>query len=200
MTLGGRAHAHPPGAVRGKTRKLDANWPIAPQIHALCEVSGSEKRPRASAGPPNSRPQTRISAWNLLGCHRIFERRKGRAGSAPHPSVTVLSVNKALTISGSLGRFLIPVASRRSARIRLGFPNGTAARACSAMRSVLLLLLVMPVAHTTPKMRAVNRLSRLRGSQHRGIVTFRVMKPRYCRSPAGFEFFHADRFISLQWF
>jgi hypothetical protein len=123
MTLGGRAHAHPPGAVRGKTRKLDANWPIAPQIHAPCEVSGSENRPRASAGPPNSQPQTRISAWNLLGCHRIFERRKGRAGSAPHPSVTVLSVNKALTISGSLGRFLILVASRRSAREQSWAPH-----------------------------------------------------------------------------
>jgi hypothetical protein len=200
MTPGGRAHAHPPGAVRGKTRKLDANWPIAPQIHAPCEVSGSEKRPRASAGPPNSQPQTRISAWNLLGCHRIFERRKGRAGSAPHPSVTVLSVKKALTIIGSLGRFLILAAWRCSACEQSWALPTELPRACSAMRSMLLLLLVMPVAHTTPKMRAENRLSRLRGSQHRGIVTFRVMKPRYCRSPAGFEFFHADRFISLQWF
>jgi hypothetical protein len=56
-----------------KSRKLDANDPIAPQIPAFCL---SDKPPGASADPTRARGQTLACTCNLLGCHRAFEREK----------------------------------------------------------------------------------------------------------------------------
>jgi hypothetical protein len=104
MARAGRAHA-PALADRRRERKLDANDPIAPQIPTIC-APDSDEPPDASADPARDPGQTLVSAWNLLGCHRAFEREKerlaapkSRLGASPlslHHLVAARSVKKAL--------------------------------------------------------------------------------------------------------
>jgi hypothetical protein len=91
-------------------KKWDANGSIAPQMPAFCEAFPREKPqpdrftfpPRPDSGRPC--PRTRVSAWNLMGCHEI---RAGissvkralavpKTGSALHHLVTAVSVKKTL--------------------------------------------------------------------------------------------------------
>jgi hypothetical protein len=56
-------------------------------------------KPRANglADPARPKGQTPVTAWNLLGCHRVYERESGaKPPLALHHLVTALSVKKAL--------------------------------------------------------------------------------------------------------
>jgi hypothetical protein len=108
--VAGRSHAPAPRTIAAWQKKWDANGSIAPQMPAFCETFPLEKPqpdkitffPRPDSG--RSCPQTRVSAWNLMGCHEI---RAGissvkralavpQTGSALHHLVTAVSVKKTL--------------------------------------------------------------------------------------------------------
>jgi hypothetical protein len=72
MALASRIHAAAPGIVRLSMQKLDASGPMAPQIAALRGAFRLEKPLQgAIADPARPGSQTRISRWNLVGCHGI---------------------------------------------------------------------------------------------------------------------------------
>jgi hypothetical protein len=110
---------------------LDANGPIAPQMSALRRAFRLEKRDsvtralrRTNTDPRRPKPQTLISARNLLGCHGISSVKCGLGrpptGSALHHLVTAVSVKKALK-----GRLQFP---RRRVALTTVIPGHASAR------------------------------------------------------------------------
>jgi hypothetical protein len=93
IAIAGPSHAPAPRAIGGMQKKWDANGSIAPQMPAVCCAFPRKKPqpdrftffPHPDSGGPC--PQTRLSAWNLMGCHEI---RAGissvkRASAVPKP-------------------------------------------------------------------------------------------------------------------
>jgi hypothetical protein len=95
--IAGRSHVPAPRTTAAWQKKWDANGSIAPRMPALCEAFPFEKPqpdkftffPRPDSG--RSCPRTRVSAWNLMGCHEI------RAG--------ISSVKRALAVPKPDRRF-----------------------------------------------------------------------------------------------
>ena len=92
----GFAHAPAPG--ERESSKLGSNGPIAPRIPGLSSAF-RRKLPNARtiADPARPRGQTLVSAWNLLGCHRVSSMTRGaKPVLALHHLVTTRSVKKRL--------------------------------------------------------------------------------------------------------
>jgi hypothetical protein len=66
----GFAHAPAPG--ERESSKLGSNGPIAPRIPGLSgAIRRKSPKAHAIADPARPKGQTLVSAWNLLGCHRV---------------------------------------------------------------------------------------------------------------------------------
>jgi hypothetical protein len=97
------AHAPAPGAGGPKTRNLEANQPIAPRIPVFFSPFWRERRQASAlADPTRPQEQTLVSAWNVLGCHRVSSVKKGaKPPLALHHLVTASSVKKRLMESSA---------------------------------------------------------------------------------------------------
>jgi hypothetical protein len=132
------AHAQAAGEGPQKASKFGSNGPIAPRLPGLPQVfRRNMPKPLTMADPTRPKGHALVSAWNLLGCHRVSSVNEGaKPVLALHHSVTTFSVKKRLMERLTFGRRESPPESGTPLMQRAHSFDKIGARYRSAIASV----------------------------------------------------------------